>query len=248
MWRSCEGAAFPHARRAAPDYGSGMKANQVGVRATAALVIASAVALGACGASTVQPAPAPTRAPPPSSASAHVAEEGVVWSLPAGWKREVIPFPLEFALELAYRGKEVLRFAPRFFDAASPTYFSYAFAWVLDGAPPLDAPTLEADLARYFAGLCREVGGKKFQFDAARFRAHLAPSEARRAGARALHGTVDTYDPFGDGRPLTLHVEVEIVDCPGGGPRVALFAASPADAGAPVWNELNSRVADLRCR
>jgi hypothetical protein len=184
----------------------------------------------------------------PAAAAGHVAEEGVTWPLLEGWKREVIPFPLDFAPELPYRGKEVLRFAPRFFDPASPTYFSYVFAWVLDGSPALEAPALEADLARYFAGLCREVGGKKFQFDAARFRAHLAPAEARRAGARALRGTVETYDPFGDGRPLTLHVEVEIWDCPGGGPRVARFAASPADAAAPVWRELLSRGAELQCR
>jgi hypothetical protein len=59
---------------------------------------------------------------------------------------------------------------------------------------------------------------------------------------------VDTYDPFGDGRALTLNVDVEIWDCASAGPRVALFAASPAERTAPVWKDLAARVADLRCR
>lgn len=42
--------------------------------------------------------------------------------------------------------------------------FSYAFAWWLEGRPELDAPRLERDLARYFAGLCGAVGEGKFTF------------------------------------------------------------------------------------
>src|SRR5690348_7269453 len=60
---------------------------------------------------------------------------GTSWPTPEGWRREVIPFPLDFAPEIGYRGVEELRFAPRFFDPAAPTYWSYAFAWLLEGAP-----------------------------------------------------------------------------------------------------------------
>ncbi len=176
------------------------------------------------------------------------APEPIDWPLPPGWRREVIPFPLDFAPELSYRGAEIIRFAPRFFDASAPTYFSYAFAWALQGRPALDAAALQADLARYFAGLCKEVGGSKFSFDPDRFRARLTPSVSPRATARALVGTVDAYDPFGDGRALTLNVRIEIWDCPAPGPRVAAFAASPAAAKEPIWRELEARLAELRCK
>jgi len=187
----------------------------------------------------------------PSNGSAPVkpaAPEPIAWPLAEGWRREVIPFPLDFAPALSYRGAEIIRFAPRFFDAAAPTYFSYAFVWALEGSPALDAAALEPDLARYFAGLCKEVGGTKFSFDPSHFRARLATAVSARTGARALAGTVDTYDPFGDGRPLTLNVRIEVWDCPAPGPRVAAFAASPAAATAPVWRDLEARLAEVRCK
>jgi hypothetical protein len=104
------------------------------------------------------------RVPPDTSA----------WPLPAGWRAETIPFPLDFAPELTYQGEEQIRFMPRFFDPAAPTYFSYDFAWILDAkAPPLDSAALAAGLTTYFRGLCDAVGGKKYAFDPARFKGPL---------------------------------------------------------------------------
>ncbi|MBA3459003.1 MAG: hypothetical protein H0T46_03510, partial [Deltaproteobacteria bacterium] len=101
--------------------------------------IALVLALAACG-SSAPSKPQPTAAP-------------ATWPVPAGWKHELIPFPLEFAPTLAHRGVEELRFPPGFLDEASPNRWSYAFVWRLEDPAVLDAPKLAAELAAYLRGL-----------------------------------------------------------------------------------------------
>ena len=84
-----------------------------------------------------------------------------VWTVPAGWKSEVIPFPLEFAPSITHRGVEELRFAPGFFDPDAPGYWSYAFTWRTDDAATLDAAAVGAELTAYFRGLIDAVDDKK---------------------------------------------------------------------------------------
>jgi hypothetical protein len=121
------------------------------------LVIAALV-LGACGSSNNAPAPIARAAPPSDAAPAFD------WPIPDGWRGETIPFPLEFAPTLAYRGVEELRFPPGFLDPGSTHFFSYAFAWVID--PPLpDASALERDLSTYFGGGWKRDDPPPFAFD-----------------------------------------------------------------------------------
>src|SRR5690348_9460867 len=79
------------------------------------------------------------------------------WPLPAGWRSEVIPFPLDFAPTLAHRGVEEIRFPPGFFDPASPARWSYVFAWRLDDPAELAPDALAAELTAYFPGLVHAV-------------------------------------------------------------------------------------------
>lgn len=221
------------------------------------LVAAALLSLAACGASRTAAAPttaaSPSASAAPSAAPAAKPKEdaSLTWPIPPGWRSEIIPFPLDFAPSIPYHGREIIRFAPKFFDAKTPTYFSYAFAWVLDGQPrpALDDRTLEKDLVTYFRGLCQAVGGDKFHFDQDHFRARLEPAaQPRRAGARSSRGEAALYDPFGDGRPLTLAIAVDVFDCPPNGPKVALFTASPAPEGAPIRGDLEARAREAACR
>ncbi len=102
---------------------------------------------------------APPSASPPSNA-ANPPAPPAAWEVPAGWKREVIPFPLEFAPTLKHRGVEELRFPPGMFDPAAPGYWSYAFAWRLDDPAALDAGALATELTAYFRGLVGAVDAK----------------------------------------------------------------------------------------
>lgn len=173
-------------------------------------------------------------------ASVSAVESGptFTWPTPAGWRAETIPFPLGFAPTLPYRGVEELRFGPRFFDPSSPTYFTYAFAFVVEGAPDFSPEVLAADLRTYFTGLASAVTG--------------APSEPalhRAAIVRGddgeLHGAVQTIDAFGDRRRLDLHLEAESRVC--GQRRVLLASLSPHPPASPVWQELRAVRRAFRC-
>lgn len=106
-------------------------------------------ALAAC-ASPAKPATPETPAKATSQA----------WTVPPGWRTEVIPFPLDFAPALAHRGVEELRFPPGFMDPASPARWSYVFAWRLDDAAALTPDALAGELTVYFDGLVHAVDAK----------------------------------------------------------------------------------------
>ena len=160
----------------------------------------------------------------------------LAWPTPAGWRAETIPFPLDFAPSLAYRGTEEIRFAPKFFEPTSPTYFTYSFVWLVDGAPPFDA--LSGEIGTYFAGLARSVAPTSF--DAAAHRATVT----RTAGD--VRGSVDTVDAFGDGRPLHLAVAGEILSCAGNRSALVLSASPRTDEA--TWAMLAAQRRTLRCR
>lgn len=116
-----------------------------GRAALAALAtLATLATLAACG-GAVSSAPQ----------TAQTAQTARPWPVPAGFRSETIPFPLDFAPSLAHRGVEHLRFAPSFFDPAAPGYWSYAFVWRLDDPAALAPDALAAELTTYFRGLAR---------------------------------------------------------------------------------------------
>jgi hypothetical protein len=168
------------------------------------------------------------------------------WPVPEGWKHETIPFPLEFAPGLSYRGTEELRFAPGFFQPASSTFWSYAFAWSLEDPPRFDAPTLSPLLREYFSGLALAVGKDKFPMDPARFGVELAPRTE--AGRTVLAGQVHSYDPFVTGEAIDLNVEVRLRDCPRARHPLLTFLSSPKPFEDAVWEELHACEASLCCK
>ena len=140
-----------------------------------------ALACMACKSGTSQTAEPTTKATAP-------------WELPAGYRSETIPFPLEFAPGLAHTGVEELRFAPGFFDPAQPGYWSYAFVWRTDDAAALDATALAGELTTYFRGLAHAVDDKLATDDIA---------VTATPGARlALH--VHMIDAFKTKQPVEL--------------------------------------------
>jgi hypothetical protein len=167
------------------------------------------------------------------------------WPVPAGWKHETIPFPLDFAPELTYHGIEELRFMPGFFKPTAPDFWSYAFVWWLADAPALDPGTLSSTLSQYFRGLATAVGKDKYSFDPQRFRAELAPHDL--GPERILAGDVWSYDPFATGQELVLHVEVRLERCRLAGRDALLFLVSPKPSSDPVWPALRACAGSWRC-
>ncbi len=166
--------------------------------------------------------------------------------MPAGWRTETIPFPLEFAPGLPYRGVEELRFPARFLEPADAWYFSYGFVWYLAAPGPADAATLERDLVAYFRGLAVAVGGEgRADIAAHRFAAQLDGD----AAAGGISGTVDAFDPFATQQPVSLRVRISAAPCVTAGRIALVFIASPRAAadGDEVWAELGRLAGAFRC-
>jgi hypothetical protein len=223
-------------------------------RAAAALLAASLVAVTACG-----------RSAEPSARYAELSpgvsfEPRSDWPVPAGWKSETIPFPLEFAPALAHRGVEELRFAPGMFDPAAPGYWSYAFVWWLEDQAPQDAASLAAELTEYFRGLLTSVAAQRARaaapppgpadalpvaggsrpgvlIDVAAITAAVqaAPDAA---GWRRFTGEATVLDAFGDGRRVSLRLTLAQRNFSALGRRAVLVLASPAAADQPIWQKL----------
>jgi hypothetical protein len=171
------------------------------------------------GSGSASPAPAPAGAgsaelPPPFTSDPP-------WTLPAGWKTEVIAFPLGFAPAIAHRGAEVLRFPPGFFDPTSGNYWSYAFIWRTEDPAQLDAAALGAELTTYFRGLIEAVDEKK-RITA---RGEIV-ARATAAGAGRFQLTAHVFDAFKTAAPLDLTGTAERRPCRTGA--LWVFVLAPA--------------------
>lgn len=167
------------------------------------------------------------------------------WPIPAGWKQETFALPPEFAPALPYHGTEELRFMPGFSSPTAPDFWSYDFVWWLDQPPRFDATSVAASLTTYFRGLATAVGGSKYRFEPARFRAVLTPVPGSKPPR--LTGQVFTYDPFVTGLPLTLNVEAVLRSCPGTKQSAVVLALSPKDTTDGVWKALRATASTLVC-
>jgi hypothetical protein len=175
--------------------------------------------------------PRPLPKPPPVS---------FVWPTAEGWKHETIPFPLEFAPDLPYRGTEELRFAPGFFEPSAPGYFSYAFVWWIASGPRLERATVEAHLKQYFVGLTKAVAKNEFEPDLSRIDTHLESNVEP-----GLVGTVRTIDAFKTRSEIVLNVRAKTGAC--GDRHFLLVKASPKPMNDPTWASLNEVAASFQC-
>ncbi len=173
--------------------------------------------LAACGSNAaappVPPVPQePSKAVPPAS-----------WPVPAGWKSESFPFPLEFAPGLAHRGVEELRFAPGMFDPKAGGYWSYAFVWRTDDAATLAAPILAAELTIYFRGLLAAVDETKKQIKSLDDIVVKVTGEGE--GEKRFSLAISLVDAFGDGRAVALAGWAQRTSCGTGS--LWVFVMSP---------------------
>ena len=159
---------------------------------------------------------------------------------PADWRFERIDFPLSFAPDLKYKGFEELRFAPGMFKPESDTYFTYVFAMKITDDVALDPAALQSLLETYFRGLCRTVAKeKKFDIDTSKITAQVRADQPDAPPARYFRGAVESFDPFVTGKPLTLNLEMIVIDTSRTDHRI--FAAiSPKPVDSPIWKLLRT--------
>ena len=170
------------------------------------------------------------------------------WPVPEGWKAETIPFPLDFAPDVHHTGVEELRFSPGFANPDAPDNWTYVFAWILEDDATFTETTLAEEMTAYFKGLSIAVGSKKFDFDPKHFAAHFqARTAASDPKAREYTGTIETYDCFRTGKPITLHQLVRTIPCQGGIQRAVIVATSRLKDEDKISPGLRRLLDDFKC-
>lgn len=167
----------------------------------------------------------------------------IAWPVPTGWEHETIPFPLDFAPSLPYRGVEELRFAPGFYQSKQSGYWSYDIAWWLTEKPQFDVATIEAALTAYFRGLATSVGRGRYRIEPTMFSAELVSDTA----SQQLTGRIHSVDAFTTGLPITLNAVIAIRECVKARRHAVTFMLSPRDRTDPIWGDLQATAAALVC-
>lgn len=181
------------------------------------------------------------------------ATDAFSYTVPGSWGADSrYPFPLPWSPGLAYKGFEDLYFAPNFDQTESPEYHSYLFFLWLEGAPPLSARQLEADMLVYFRGLAEERS-KNYGFTADPSKVTAAykeePAASRKFGgaaAREFSGTVSIWDTHG--KVITLNSEVVAVVCPGSNHTAMFFGMSLEPRDGEMWKQIDAIRDTFQCK
>ncbi|MGH8032734.1 MAG: hypothetical protein ACREO8_10310 [Luteimonas sp.] len=192
--------------------------------------------------------PRDTGTPAPVIAPA-VSASGFEWPLPAGWRKETIPFPVEFAPDIRHRGILELRFSPGFADPAAAGFWSYAFVWWLEDEAAPTRQQLTDELVRYYFGLSKLVAGDKYAVTIEQFRVDLKDDTAAPPYSAAFQGTIDSFDAFRTGKPIRLNVKLRVGACAAADRRFVLVEASPQPmlSSAEPWKALSQVGSSFTC-
>ena len=76
-----------------------------------------------------------------------------VFTTDSTWVKEIIKFPISFAQDIKYEGFEDLRFPQGWSNQESPNFWSYVWAWSINGIEKPSESDLEKNVQLYFDGL-----------------------------------------------------------------------------------------------
>lgn len=155
----------------------------------------------------------------------------------AKWRSEIIELPSQFAPGLP-KGVEELRFAPGMYEASAEDYWSYCFVLRFDEAV-VGQPAVQSLLEQYYKGLITAVAkSRNVTLDREAAVVQLEALSENRYRAK-----VDLVDAFVTGRPLTIHMDIEL-RAKGSGTQVRA-RVSPQRADHDVWKSLTAVLATL---
>ena len=168
------------------------------------------------------------------------------------WKGERIQLPPPFAPAMKLKGIEEVRFAPGMFDAASDTFFSYAFVFSVPKEQELTQQMIQQEILAYYRGLAGAILKRKgvdadtgkFTFKLEQAKDATGTPEKVPASAKAIqyHGELVWVEPFVTAKPQVLHFEIQSWTDPARSRNYLFVCTSPKarwDSDA-TWKELRS--------
>ena len=158
---------------------------------------------------------------------------------PADWQFEQFPLPPVFAPTIKYKGIEELRFSPDMFKKEATGYFTYVFVARLDRTRNISQAEIKNYLLTYFKGLCSKTAAdrKLHPVDTAAISVSIERKKTT-AKEKVDNILLHAFGVFADGAPVTLNMEVKVVEDVAGQSVYLLFIASPQPKTDSVWQEL----------
>ncbi|WP_295791938.1 hypothetical protein [Mucilaginibacter sp.] len=153
---------------------------------------------------------------------------------PEKWGKEKIPFPIEFAPSIPFKGMEEIRFTPGWGDNKSEDYWSYSFVWFVEGAPVINQDSLKKYLTQYYTGLYftnqkeSPTGNRDFT------QIQVTKTEASNADIDTYEVKISTIN-FLNKQTLVLNGRIHVRRYAAINRTALLIEISPQDYKHPVW-------------
>ena len=155
---------------------------------------------------------------------------------PENWGKESFALPPSFMTDSRFTGVEEVRFAPGWDDPSSSQFWTYTFAWYIDGDANLTGPRLEKILEDYFSGLTKSVGKDKGieegKIVKAKTQFTATPTSVYQQG---FEGTVRLFDVFFTQNQVKLNAKVKGSYCAEIDKHLIVFSFSPKEFEDDVW-------------
>jgi hypothetical protein len=169
--------------------------------------------------------------------------------LPEGWNAELLPFPIEFAQQIPYKGVEELRFAPGWADPKNEEHWSYAYLWWIEDNIVPTAGVLQKHLTDYFSGLVgRNIVRKNIPQSKVVPVQVTLKNDRKYTGDRATYSGTITMLDYHTQNPITLNCAIHVKDCGAGKYTSIFFELSPQNSSHPIWKKLDMINQSFECQ
>ena len=158
---------------------------------------------------------------------------------PSTWEFEKVPLPPSFATAITYKGFEELRFAPGMFKKDAHDYFTYVFVAQIDSSVVISQEDVKNYLVNYYQGLCAITAkDRKLVIDSSKINAAVYRQKKSTANYATYEAIVNLFGVFADGAPVTLNVEVSVIENVPDKKTWMFFIASPLHKKDETWKQL----------
>ena len=156
-----------------------------------------------------------------------------------GWRTEFVELPPRFAPDMP-KGREVVMFAPGWPTQGAEDHWSYVILMEVEGTD-WNAQRIEQLFELNYDGLMGAVGsGKSLALPD-----DPADCDFKHAGGSNYTGVVDTYDVFGDGAPLQLHLDVDVQAMDAATTQLRVAVSPHTSDYDPVWQPMRAALRGL---
>jgi hypothetical protein len=169
----------------------------------------------------------------------HAQSKPQILSEPANWQFEQFPLAPSFAPTIPYKGLEELRFSPNMFTKDAVGYFTYAFAARLDNTKSVAQADIKNYLLVYFKGLCSSTARDRKLKPVDTSAISVSIERKKTAAGETIYNVIlHAFGVFADGAPVTLNMEVKVLNDLPHQSVYLLFIVCPQPKTDALWQEL----------